>query len=148
MRRKFIVSSADAFADLFRDGQRMLDARAEGRAPQIVSREPETWAQLLKNGQAFRVPQIVLRKSARVKRGIGKDRAFADLEERRDFFMDQGHEFVRQKSDGLRIGGTADEAGEQSLTLGGATGEERGVPDGAQGAKPLGAGNQEAEPVQ
>jgi hypothetical protein len=128
----------------------LLKACANGWASQIVSREPETGKfclEVLKRGQALQVSKIVLRKSARVKRDAGKGRRLADLEERSDLFVNLGDEFVRRKSDGLRVGGAAKEASEESMRIGGAAGKERGVPDAAESAKTRGTRDEEAKAV-
>ena len=82
VRRGFIISSIGAFADLFRDGLRLLEARADGRTSEVVSREPKTrefCPEFLERGQAFRMSQIVLRNSVRVKRDRGKDGRLVDF---------------------------------------------------------------------
>jgi hypothetical protein len=49
----------------------------------------------------------------------------ADLKKRRDFFVDEGDEFVRGEGDGCGIGGAADETGEEGMAVRGAAREER-----------------------
>ena len=129
----------------------MLDACANSWASQIVSREPETgefYLALLKRGQALRVSKIVLRKSARVKRDARKGGRFADLKERSDLFVNLGDEFIGWKSDGLRVGGSAKEAGEEGVGVRRAAWEERGIPDASEGAESRGTRNEEAKTVE
>src|SRR5579859_1327872 len=109
------------------DGQSLLDARADGRAAKVVPREPKTgkiYTEFLKRGHALRMSQIILRQSARVERDVRESWSLADLKKRRDFFVDEGDEFVRGEGDGLRIGGTSDEAREERVAFGGAEREK------------------------
>jgi hypothetical protein len=47
------------------------------------------------------------------------------LKKRRDFFVNEGDEFVRGERNGLRVGGATDETGEEGMTVRGAAWEER-----------------------
>jgi len=62
--------------------------------------------------------------------------------------MYQGCEIVGGQLCGGGVGGTADEGGQKSVTIGGAAGEEGGIPDGAEDAETGGARHEEAKAVQ
>src|SRR6476646_6641798 len=97
-----VTSARFPGADFVRDGESLLEARADCRAAKVVAREPKTWklyTEFLKRGHALRMSQIILGQSARVERDVRESWSLAGLKKRRDFFVDEGGKFVGREGD-------------------------------------------------
>jgi hypothetical protein len=94
------------------------------------------------------VAEIVLREGAGPDGDVGENGFAGDGKQRRDFAVDEGCEFLRGQFCSVGIGGAADEACEESMTLRGAAMEEGGIPDGAENAETGGTGNEETEALE
>ena len=84
------------------DGAGLFDAGTDSGAAEVIAGQPEAWEARAKPGncgQADGMTEIVLRKSARPNRDVGKDGSAFDGEQGSDFAVDEADEFF-----GLQLG--------------------------------------------